>query len=334
MLNQLAPRVLSMCLLVLLTACAGTVKREPGQVNKTYVTAGVAAVQVSMTPEAQALLKDNPQFNARDLQGYIQRRLEGNGTFNAAAAERVEVVVTSIRVRSTASAVIFGVLAGQDHMEGKVRVLSPEGRRLHSFDVNASYAFGGAAGGDGLRMGWMYEKFSELVLAELTGTTEVSAVDKKNRAKPLPANPSANAAVAKTAVANTTTANATAATAVGVPAAGASESSAAFASTTAPAPAPAKPAARISPELFNLDALPTKTDRVREIYRDWLTQKSPRAVVLAGVEGRNIFATWGVKPLNPDEVTDPTERALQRCLKAGHSNCKLYAVDNEIVWKP
>ena len=307
MLNRLAPRILSMCLLMLLTACAGTVKREPGQMNKTYVTAGVAAVQVSMTPEAQALLKDNPQFNSRDLQGYIQRRLEGNGTFNAAAAERVEVVVTSIRVRSTASAVIFGVLAGQDHMEGKVRVFSPEGRRLHSFDVNASYAFGGAAGGDGLRMGWMYEKFSELVLAELTGTTQASAVDKKNRAKPLP-----------------------------VAAAGASESSGAFASTAAPAPAlaPARPAARISPELFNLDALPTKTDRVREIYRDWLTQKSPRAVVLAGVEGRNILATWGVKPLNPDEVTDPTERALQRCLKAGHSNCKLYAVDSEIVWKP
>ncbi len=301
-----------MCLLVLLTACAGTVKREPGQMNKTYVTAGVAAVQVSMTPEAQALLKDNPQFNTRDLQGYIQRRLEGNGTFNAAAAERVEVVVTSIRVRSTASAVIFGVLAGQDHMEGKVRVFSPEGRRLHSFDVNASYAFGGAAGGDGLRMGWMYEKFSELVLAELTGTTEASAVDKKNRAKPLPAVPVANAAAA------------------GAQAAGASEAGGTFAFT----PALARPAARISPELFNIDALPTKTDRVREIYRDWLTQKSPRAVVLAGVEGRNIFATWGVKPLNPDEVTDPTERALQRCLKAGHSNCKLYAVDSEIVWKP
>jgi hypothetical protein len=314
MLNHLAPRILSMCLLMLLTACAGTVKREPGQMNKTYVTAGVAAVQVSMTPEAQALLKDNPQFSSRDLQGYIQRRLEGNGTFNAAAAERVEVVITSIRVRSTASAVIFGVLAGQDHMEGKVRVLSPEGRRLHSFDVNASYAFGGAAGGDGLRMGWMYEKFSELVLAELTGTTEASAVDKKNRAKPLPAVPVANTAAA------------------GAQAAGASEAGGTFASTAAPAPA--KSAARISPELFNLDALPTKTDRVREIYRDWLTQKAPRAVVLAGVEGRNIFATWGVKPLNPDEVTDPTERALQRCLKAGHSNCKLYAVDNEIVWKP
>ncbi len=313
MLNHLAPRVLSMCLLVLLTACAGTVKREPGQMNKTYVTAGVAAVQVSMTPEAQALLKDNPQFSSRDLQGYIQRRLEGNGTFNAAAAaERVEVVVTSIRVRSTASAVIFGVLAGQDHMEGKVRVFSPEGRRLHSFDVNASYAFGGAAGGDGLRMGWMYEKFSELVLAELTGTTEASAVDKKNRAKPLPAVPVANAAAA------------------GAQAAGASEAGGTFASTATPA----RPAARISPELFNIDALPTKTDRVREIYRYWLTQKSPRAVVLAGVEGRNIFATWGVKPLNPDEVTDPTERALQRCLKAGHSNCKLYAVDSEIVWKP
>ncbi len=302
MLHRLATRILTISLLVLLTACAGTVKREAGQMNKTYATAGISAVAVKLTPEAQALLKDNPQFNANDLQGFIQRRLEGNGSFSATATERVEVVVTSIRMRSMASAVILGVLAGADHVEGKVRVLSPEGKRLHSFDVNASYAFGGYAGGDSTRMGWMYDKFSELVLSELTGTTDATSVDRKNRAQPLPANAPAPAAVAPAAI--------------------------------APKAAAAAPVARTSPDLFNIDALPTKNDKAREMYRDWLTRKAPRAFVLAGEEGRVSFGTWGLVPLNPEDPKDPTERVLQRCLKAGHNNCKLYAVDNEIVWKP
>jgi hypothetical protein len=300
MLHRLAARILTISLLVLLTACAGTVKREAGQMNKTYATAGISAVAVKLTPEAQALLKDNPQFNANDLQGFIQRRLEGNGSFSATATERVEVVVTSIRVRSMASAVILGVFAGADHMEGKVLVLSPEGKRLHSFDVNASYAFGGYAGGDSTRMGWMYDKFSELVLSELTGTTGAASVDRKNRAQALPANAPAPTAVA-------------------------------LAAPVAPNVAAATPVARTSPDLFNIDALPTKSDKAREMYRDWLTKKAPRAFVLAGEEGRVSMGTWGLVPLNPE---DPTERALQRCLKAGHNNCKLYAVDNEIVWKP
>jgi hypothetical protein len=264
MLHRLAARILTISLLVLLTACAGTVKREAGQMNKTYATAGISAVAVKLTPEAQALLKDNPQFNANDLQGFIQRRLEGNGSFSATATERVEVVVTSIRMRSMASAVILGVLAGADHVEGKVRVLSPEGRRLHSFDVTASYAFGGYAGGDSTRMGWMYDKFSELVLSELTGTTGAASVDRKNRAQPLPANAPAATAVA------------------------------------AAAPiAVAAPVARTSPDLFNIDALPTKSDKAREMYRDWLTKKAPRAFVLAGEDGRVALGTWGTVPLNP-----------------------------------
>jgi hypothetical protein len=304
MLHHLATRLLTICLLVLLTACAGTVKREAGQMNKTYATAGISAVAVKLTPEAQALLKDNPQFNANDLQGFIQRRLEGNGSFSATATERVEVVVTSFRVRSMASAVILGVLAGADHMEGKVRVLSPEGKRLHSFDVNASYAFGGYAGGDSTRMGWMYDKFSELVLSELTGTTGATSVDRKNRAQPLPANAPAPTAAAPAAIAPNATA------------------------------AAAAPVARTSPDLFNIDALPTKSDKAKEFYREWLTKKAPRAFVLAGEEGRVAMGTWGVAPPNPEESKDPTERVLQRCLKAGHNNCKLYAVDNEIVWKP
>ncbi|MBI3044616.1 MAG: hypothetical protein HYY78_17500 [Betaproteobacteria bacterium] len=41
---------------------------------------------------------------------------------------------------------------------------------LNQFEVSASYALGGLAGGqDEARMGWLYEEFAKLTLKELTG---------------------------------------------------------------------------------------------------------------------------------------------------------------------
>jgi hypothetical protein len=42
---------------------------------------------------------------------------------------------------------------------------------LNSFEVSASYALGGLAGGqDDARLSWLYEKFAELASKEITGT--------------------------------------------------------------------------------------------------------------------------------------------------------------------
>jgi hypothetical protein len=54
-----------------------------------------------------------------------------------------------------------------------VRVLDPTGKTLRSFDVSASYAFGGFAGGqDSIRVNYLYEKFAELTRDQLRDQTQ------------------------------------------------------------------------------------------------------------------------------------------------------------------
>jgi hypothetical protein len=40
---------------------------------------------------------------------------------------------------------------------------------MHRFTVSASYALGGFAGMNETRMSWLFEKFSELTVAEIKG---------------------------------------------------------------------------------------------------------------------------------------------------------------------
>lgn len=81
----------------------------------------------------------------------------------------MEILVTSIRSRSAFNAVMFGFMAGDDHIKGDVIVRSPDGVELERFAVSASWALGGFAGGQTeARMGWLYETFAKHVVEELT----------------------------------------------------------------------------------------------------------------------------------------------------------------------
>jgi hypothetical protein len=80
----------------------------------------------------------------------------------------------------------------------------------------------------------------------------------------------------------------------------------------------------------NVDAVPMLDDRGRKGYRDWLTKRTPRAFALA--DGGRWFATWGFNPEDKTEPRDPSERALARCRKRNLNNCRLYAVDDRVVW--
>lgn len=79
----------------------------------------------------------------------------------------------------------------------------------------------------------------------------------------------------------------------------------------------------------NIDALPTTSFRSKLLYRDWLTKAPPRAFALA-TDG-SAYRTWGVTT-DPTVPQDVPERAIHRCIKAGKQGCKLYAVDNSVVW--
>ena len=79
----------------------------------------------------------------------------------------------------------------------------------------------------------------------------------------------------------------------------------------------------------NLDALPTTSIVSKMLYRDWLSKPVPRAFALSS-DGA-AYRTWGITT-DPKVPLDVAERALHRCNKAGKKDCKLYAVDNTVVW--
>ena len=84
------------------------------------------------------------------------------------------------RVRSNFTAVMFGFMAGNDSITGDVVLRDAAGKELNRFEVSASYALGGLAGGmDDARMGWLYEKFAELTVENLGGPESKEVALKK-----------------------------------------------------------------------------------------------------------------------------------------------------------
>lgn len=283
---------LAVAALALLAGCAGTIKQDARVNGDLSRLEGVGQVVAQMSPDAAKLLVDNPQFNREELATRLRLRLESRGLTAPAATHRVEIVVTDVRVRGAFTAIMFGFMAGDDHITGRVRVLDPSGKALRSFEVSATYAFGGLAGGqDGVRMSWLYDKFSDLATAELEKVI-------------VP--PRAGAAPLAPAVAG----------------------AAGIAAPPSPA-APAAPMVASSATLDNVEAVPV-SERGRAAYREWLTLRKPRAFVVSDTGW--FYSTWGTKPVDPMEPSDPTERAMKRCQTAQRPNCTAYAIDDRVVY--
>jgi hypothetical protein len=288
----------ALSVLLALAGCAATVKQDTRVQGDVSRVEGVSHVLALMSPDAARQQADNPQFNRDELANQLRRRLEGKSLLSPTATHRVEVVVTDIRVRSAVAAIMLGVFAGDDHVTGRVRVLDAHGQALRSFEVNASYALGGWAGGqDSMRMGWLYDKFSELAAAELEQVVRL----------PIAAPASAPAAAVALATA--------------------SASAAWVAAPTAAAP---EPVVNNTIRIDDVEAVPGLSERGRTGYRDWLTHKPPRAFAVA--DGGIWYGTWGTMPKDPMEPRDPSERVLKRCRDAGKRNCTLYAVDGNVVY--
>ncbi|WP_280152904.1 DUF4410 domain-containing protein [Piscinibacter sp. XHJ-5] len=312
-----ATRMAAMALLALLSACAGTVKQHTRINGDVSGVEGVGKVVARMSPAAVAQQADNPQFSRDELATYLYRKLESKGMVAAGAPNHVDILVTDIRVRSAAAAVLLGVLAGEDRIVGTVRVLDSANKPLRSFEIKASYALGGWGGGqDSMRMNWMYDKFSELAMQELD---KIVALPRSTTAR------------------TQTTVLAPGAAAPALVLAPSSPN--APPTTPAPAPAPAASAPVIVPDVASLpttgvledaDAVPVG-DKGREAYRQWLTWKSPRVFVVA--DGLRWNYARGTNPTDPAQPRDPVERALKFCQEHGRTGCTLYAVDDRVVYQ-
>jgi hypothetical protein len=82
--------------------------------------------------------------------------------------------------------------------------------------------------------------------------------------------------------------------------------------------------------LQDADAVPYMGARGRDGYREWLTRPHPRAFAIA--PNSYYYTAWGTHPQNATDPADPKERALSGCERAAKVPCKLYAVDDHVVW--
>jgi uncharacterized protein YceK len=168
--------ILSFALVCALSACSGVVTRPDSASHYAYNGERFSAVKVEMTQNAQTQLSDNATFQLDQLKGNLEERLNADGLLVAGEKYRVQVAVKEIRVRSTFSAIMWGFMAGDDHIQGEVTILGADDLPIHTFDVKASYALGGFAGGqDGMRMNWLYRRFAELTSEEIRNVNKKQA---------------------------------------------------------------------------------------------------------------------------------------------------------------
>lgn len=96
------------------------------------------------------------------------------------------------------------------------------------------------------------------------------------------------------------------------------------------APAPTYAATGFAP-LQDAAAIPYLGDSGREAYRKWLDLPKPRAFAIAP-DGQ-WAGVHGTRPNYP-APSDPPARALLVCGQRARTACKLYAVDDAVVWVP
>jgi hypothetical protein len=165
--------------IALLSGCASTVNRgqssikETSQVKEIMVQnikfTPIKSVSISLDANTQKKLADNANFSEQKLREKLRQVLvSGNylQSENANAKLQLDVLITNIRVRSAASAILLGFFAGADNITGQV-FLKDGDKVIDNFEVDISYAFGGAMGDTEVRMNWMYDSFSTKIHEEL-----------------------------------------------------------------------------------------------------------------------------------------------------------------------
>ncbi|MFM1987970.1 MAG: hypothetical protein RJA99_927 [Pseudomonadota bacterium] len=99
--------------------------------------------------------------------------------------------------------------------------------------------------------------------------------------------------------------------------------------STPPATRVAMPASGFA-ALDDANALPGISDACRARYTAWLAWAEPRAFVI-GPGGRCAF-TSGARAPQTGGAADPVVRALDACRRIAGAECKVYAIDREVVW--
>ena len=179
-------------LLLLVVGCASKVSR----INMPTVTGSAWSQQnplgnlaLVMTETGKDSIRENLKFDPKILRDHVERALSANSLLVEDIESRLPqilVEVKEVRVRSNFSAVMWGFMAGNDHITGDIVIQDNNGSELDRFEVSVSYALGGLAGGmDSARMGWLYETFAEETVKELTKNSSQPIVYTAPKSEPL-----------------------------------------------------------------------------------------------------------------------------------------------------
>jgi len=169
-------RLAAIGIAIVLTGCASSVRLADNS-NRQFISKEPAnAISISLSEEAKQKLTDNMKFDQNALLDTVKRAMTAKNLLNESQSgplNTVEIVVKDMRVRSNFSAIMFGFMAGNDNITGDVILRDVSGKELNRFEVSASYALGGLAGGqDGARMSWLYEKFATHAVENLSGKVQ------------------------------------------------------------------------------------------------------------------------------------------------------------------
>jgi hypothetical protein len=166
-------RVTSILILVSLVGCASTVSRNTSTVKEEKVQITkfqpIKSVNLSLNSRAKEKLPDNLNFSSDALLKKINSTLQANqylNTNNLPTNISVEVLVTNIRTRSGVTAIMLGPLAGGDYITGDV-LIKDGANTIDKFEVDVTFAWGGAMGDTDSRMNWMYESFANKMTEEI-----------------------------------------------------------------------------------------------------------------------------------------------------------------------
>jgi hypothetical protein len=161
-------RIIAIALALALSACSTQVKRPTAAEQPKPVIKALESYAVELSPQAKSQLPDNVKFDAEAFTATLKRTLEARNLVAPDGDFRLKVVVEDIRVRGTFNAVMWGFMAGDDHLYGDAILENREGKVVYTYRVESSYALGGLAGGiDSTRLNWLYEDFSKHVADEL-----------------------------------------------------------------------------------------------------------------------------------------------------------------------
>jgi len=156
----------------LLGGCASSVNRNTASIkeDKVQITKfqPIKSISISLNSKAKDKLPDNSNFNSDALLKKINLTFEANQYLSPSSSSNIfiDVLVTNIRVRSGVSAIMLGFLAGGDYITGDVTVRDGN-NVIDKFEVDITYAWGGAMGDTDTRMNWMYESFANKMMEEV-----------------------------------------------------------------------------------------------------------------------------------------------------------------------